>query len=581
MNLHARFFSISSFRMSLRYKIILLFVLAIVLPAILISFAVTSISRESVRNLIYDQQREALRLVAEKINPQIQRHMQLLEINRSMGQMLAGKQISLARGILQQGDAFSEIVLIDIYGREQWKCRRDGIVMSHGRLPQPVPLVKKYISPVYLSGDRHPFIWLSVSLSSGRGMLAGKLELGQMWKWISEVKIGETGHAFVVDRKGNLIAHREPERVWAHSNFKELPIVKDFFNKSQSSPEDWREYLDERGEKVVSLYEPLPDLGWAVISQIPSKEVYRPIAEMRRSVFLWTIFWTGVFLVVGVKFVQRITNPLAELQKGVQKISQGKLDIALNIKTGDEIGELAENIEKMAQDLKQLEELRQDLIRMIIHDLKSPLSGIMGSLDYLECGMLGPLEPDQKKILTLAKKSSETMLSMIQNLLDIAKMEEGKLELQKEKVEMRELLRERLGQFEALAITEKKTVILNIAQNVPPAFIDRHLIERVINNLLSNALHHTSMGGKINLGLKANGNAIEVSVSDDGVGIPPEYKDKIFEKFVQVQKKQHHLRTGAGLGLTFCKMVVESHGGAIHVESELNKGSSFIFDLPI
>lgn len=98
---------------------------------------------------------------------------------------------------------------------------------------------------------------------------------------------------------------------------------------------------------------------------------------------------------------------------------------------------------------------------------------------------------------------------------------------------------------------------------------------------MSNALNHTTAQGQIRIGVKRAGKSLEVTVADNGAGIPPEYIDKIFEKFVQIKRRQAHLRTGAGLGLTFCKMVVETHGGIIRVESELNKGSAFIFTLPI
>jgi signal transduction histidine kinase len=103
----------------------------------------------------------------------------------------------------------------------------------------------------------------------------------------------------------------------------------------------------------------------------------------------------------------------------------------------------------------------------------------------------------------------------------------------------------------------------------------------VLNNLITNAINHTTSGATITLRARKTGDSVEVSVSDTGVGIPPEYREKIFEKFVQVERKQARLRTGAGLGLTFCKMVVETHGGKIRVESELNKGSAFIFTIPV
>jgi len=331
----------------------------------------------------------------------------------------------------------------------------------------------------------------------------------------------------------------------------------------------------------VALYQSMPKLGWAVITQIPAREVYEPISRMYKNILLWTLFWTAVFLVVGYQLVARIIGPLSLLESGARQISQGRLDINLDIRTGDEIESLAKNFEKMAQALKRLEEVKQDLTRMIIHDLKSPLSGIMGSLDYLESGMMGEMTREQGKIVTLAKKSSESMLEMIQNLLDVAKMEEGKLELKKEEFDITLLVHERLQQFETLVKNEQKSLTLNIADNVPKVSAEKHLIERVLNNLISNAVHHTSMGGSIIISVAKIEGFVEVRVSDNGAGVPPEYIDKIFEKFVQVERRKAQLRTGAGLGLTFCRMVIETHGGLIRVESELNKGSSFIFTLPV
>jgi signal transduction histidine kinase len=572
--------------MSLRYKIIFLFILAIVLPAFLLSVVVTSISRKALKNSIYYKQTEILGRLEERITSQINRHQQLLLMHKDIARVSKKEQLETAKDILKQGDAFTEIALLDKNGREQWKYSRSGMVkglISRANRPEFLEARRgfEYISRVSLSGQRSPYLILSIQLKGLSNVLVAKLDLDDMWQWIKEIEVGKDGQAFVVDLQGNLIAHKDAERVWAHSNFGSLPIVKDFISYRQITSENWSEYKDEKGQNVVSLYKALPKVGWAVIIQVPAKEVYGPIRKMYQNILFWTIIWTSVFLVIGYKFVSRIIDPLELLKSQTQKISQGKLDIKLDIKTGDEIEELAGSFEKMALSLKELEDLRQDLIQMIIHDLKSPLSGIMGGLDYLEMGISGALTPDQSKIIGISKKSAQNLLVMIQNLLDISKMEEGKLELRKEKFDLSKILTERFIQFEPLLKNENKTISLNIEKDVPIIEIDGALIERVLNNLISNALHHTVNEGKIVLGLKKEGDFIEVNVSDNGSGVPEEYKDKIFEKFVQAERKRSHLRTGTGLGLTFCKMAVETHGGKIRVESELGKGSSFIFTLPI
>lgn len=572
---------------SLRYKILSIFILAVVLPALLSGIVLTSLSRGTIRSSIFFGQQELVSRLADRINAQVDRHIEVLLLYSTIGSLPRPKQIDAGREMLKPKDRiFFEIALLDAKGNELWKLRRTGLdkkLINRSRRSeyQIAYSGRLFISQVLFNEERHPYVVAAVPLSNRAGVLVAKLDLTQMWQWISEVQIGETGYAFIVDRKGNLIAHPETERVLAHSNFASLPIVKDFLERK--GPKDrWAQYRDEQGREVVGLYQELsPRLGWAVVTQIPYDEVYKPVSRMSRSIVLWTIFWTIVFLFVGYRLVEHIIEPLSLLQSGAQQISQGKLDIKLDIATGDEIEALSKNFEKMAEALKQLEQVRQDLTRMIIHDLKSPLSGIMGSLDYLESGLLGEITADQQKIVSLAKKSSESLLVMIQNLLDVAKMEEGKLELRKETFDIAQMLTERKHQYDPMVANENKSITLDIEPAKLEISAERHLVERVLNNLISNAVNHTTGGGKIVLALRRLERFVEVRISDNGSGIPPEYREKIFEKFVQVQRKQAQLRTGAGLGLTFCKMVVETHGGVIRVESELNKGSSFIFTLPV
>lgn len=581
--------AINNLNVSLRFKIISIVILAIVLPAFFFGVILTSISRSTLRESIFHRQQEIVQRLADRINTQLEYHHRILLKHQTMGNLLPGQQINAAFDIISLGTAFSEVSLIDSHGRELWKYRRDGGLVRQvasrvrGKIHHSLSREKSSISQVYFSGQHNPYIILSIPLSGKKGVLSAKLDFEQLWQWIEEVKVGDTGQAFIVDKKGNLIAHKEPERVLAHSNFSNLPVVKDFMaQRAIASSKDWREYHDERGESVVALYQVIPRLGWAVVIQISSAEVYAPVRAMYRTIIFWTVFWSGVFLFAGYHLVGRIVHPLLLLQSGTEQIARGKLDISLDIHTGDEVEELAKNFERMATALQRSEKLKQDLTGMIIHDLKSPLSGIMGSLDYLESGLMGEISEDHKKIISLAKNSSETMLVMVQNLLDVAKMEEGKLELRKEAVDVGLLIKERVSQFTALVASENKKITAVIEPNLPAVSVERHLIERVLNNLISNAINHTSTSrGTITLGAQRKGDMFEIRIEDNGIGIPPEYLDKIFEKFVQVERRQAKLRTGAGLGLTFCKMVVETHGGNIRVESQVNRGSAFIFTLPL
>ena len=570
---------LASKKLSLRFKVLSLFAAAIVFPALFFSIVITSIGKNNLKESIFCRQEEIVSRLADRINDQLDLHLKLLSLRNDVNTLSGAQKKRFVSGIFEKGGAFSEIYILDPKNREVCRFSKAGSNRSRDISLRSLPF-KNSLSRVFALDSGKPYVYLKASLKN-KFSIAAKLNFPQLSSWISEIKIGEFGQAFIVDEKGNLIAHREAERVLAGSNFAKLPVVQDFINNREASPKRWREYFDERGKKVVALYKAIPRLGWAAVTQIPAEEVYQPIASMNKSIIIWTLCWTAAFLFVGLSFVKKIVDPLLLLRSGAEKISRGNLDIKLKITTGDEIEDVARNFEKMAEDLKKLETMKEDLTKMVVHDLKSPLSGIMGGLDYLDSGLMGSLTSDQAGIVRLAKKSSENMLALIQNILDIAKMEAGKLELRKEKISIAELLSNKQREFGAQANNEEKEFFLDMDESLPEIEVEKNIIERVINNLISNAIKHTSSKGKIRLSANKANEFVRISVSDDGPGVPEGFEEKIFEKFVQIEKNKSGLRTGAGLGLTFCKMAVEAHGGKIWVESELDSGSSFIFTLPL
>ncbi|HEX5691011.1 MAG TPA: ATP-binding protein, partial [Roseiflexaceae bacterium] len=243
-------------------------------------------------------------------------------------------------------------------------------------------------------------------------------------------------------------------------------------------------------------------------------------------------------------------------------------------------------------EAKESERLRQDLTNMIVHDLRSPLSSVMASIDMLIRGISGNLNNPQRNVLNIAYSSSLQMLEMINTLLDISRLEDGHLPLKLGAHGVHELTTRAIERLAPLA-QERTTVIQSdIAAELTLVHADDELIVRVLQNLLGNALNFSGRGSTVliraqpgaqlrNGGIAthasdATGAFITISVSDRGVGIAPKDQEKIFAKFGQVGER----RGGTGLGLTFCKLVVETHGGAIWVESRLGEGSTFFFTLP-
>lgn len=221
--------------------------------------------------------------------------------------------------------------------------------------------------------------------------------------------------------------------------------------------------------------------------------------------------------------------------------------------------------------LHRLGKLRDDLTHMVVHDLRNPLAVICGFLDILEFHEAQKLSVRARALIPVARGNVEDLLNMIGSLLDVSKMGAGEMKLQREPCDLDALIRAVLATTRPLHGT--RTVTLDAPESPFAVTADVGLLRRVFQNLLSNALKYTPAGGDIRIVVTLSGSEVRVAVTDTGPGIAPEYHQRIFEKFGQVE--DGHNRVGTGLGLTFCKLVVEAHGGRIGVESEIGKGSTF------
>jgi signal transduction histidine kinase len=250
----------------------------------------------------------------------------------------------------------------------------------------------------------------------------------------------------------------------------------------------------------------------------------------------------------------------------------------------DELWASNREISAQNEKLRELERIKEGLTHMIVHDLNNPLSSIMASLDLI---LLQEPALSQNHLghMTACLDYCRDLKDMILSLLEIHKMEEGKLELDTELSDITELIAEVMQQAEFKAREYQVTLSANGSEAPYTVVVDRVLMRRVIANLLSNAIRHTPAGGSVEVKtdwLSAN-ESIRLQVIDTGNGLAPEYHQKVFDKFEQVRLKREGVPVGSsGLGLAFCKMAVEAHGGKIWVESGgEGKGATFQFTLPV
>ena len=284
---------------------------------------------------------------------------------------------------------------------------------------------------------------------------------------------------------------------------------------------------------------------------------------------------------IPVLMVTALTDRASRLkgmEKGANDFITKPVDIhevALRVRNAVYSKRLFDQLEEKYTKLKELEEIRDNLVHMIIHDLRQPLTAIMG---YLQLFQIQEGEEADASLIQSAISSVVLAADMTNAVLDIQRQEEGKLQLNRGEYSLQSLAEESIKALEPLM--NGHTIRFEAVEKQAIADCDRDLIQRVIMNLLVNAVNYTPGNGTVSLRIESVGPRVKFSVSDTGIGIPEEFQTAIFDRFGQVESRKIAGKHSSGLGLTFCKMAVEEHGGEIGVESDPGQGSTFWFTLP-
>ena len=239
-----------------------------------------------------------------------------------------------------------------------------------------------------------------------------------------------------------------------------------------------------------------------------------------------------------------------------------------------------EQVMDMEKALKESERVKDDLTHMLVHDLKSPIASVMGLLDHsLDMIKGAPNANAIIELMTLARVESQHLLNLAANILDVRRMKEGLMPYDPTFIESLSAL-SKLALHDASGAPRERHFDFLITPDAEKIHADSNLLRRILANLLSNAIKHTRNGGRIDFRARRKDDAIELSIRDDGEGIPEQDQKRIFNAFEQSRHTIHD-RYDTGMGLTFCKLAVEKHGGQIWLESKVGRGSTFFFTLPL
>jgi signal transduction histidine kinase len=343
-----------------------------------------------------------------------------------------------------------------------------------------------------------------------------------------------------------------------------------------------------------------------VFVEQPVDEVYGPLyaSLFRTSGFL--LMGLGMALVASLLVARRVVRPLETLRKGVEGVGGGDMNSRLDVKTGDEIELLAEEFNKMSENLRgaydglerkvaertrdlavanqklqELDRLKSDFVSNVSHELRTPLTAIKGAVDLMLREVPGPLTEKQIHYLTRVRSNTQHLAGLINDLLDLSKIESGKIEVKSRRVSLSSLVHEVVETLRPVAVEKVVALEATIPEPSTLVWADRDKVNQVLVNLIGNAIKFTPAEGTVTVSASRNGkDSVQVSVSDTGPGVPEDEKEKIFEKFYQVAEVDGVKPKGTGLGLAICKALVELHGGRIWVETEMNRGSTFSFTLP-
>jgi signal transduction histidine kinase len=522
--------------------------------------------------------------------------------------------------VLDREEFVSELSYLDATGKERVRTSSLEVdrIDSGDDLSTSAKFVRAraeqlYLGDVYFQRASQPHVTISVAeRAPGRGVVVAEIDLRSVHQVIESARVGAAGYAYAVDADGVLVAHPDINLVLRKTSFASLPQVAAALRGRADSPADAVTIgRDENGTKVLSAFQTVEPLGWRVFVEEPLSEAFAPLeAAIWRTALLLAAFLL-LAVATSVLLARRLVRPIESIQGAAAAIGSGGLDQRIDVHSNDELGALAEEFNHMAARLqeshsnleqkvrertrelaealgeldeksRQLEAAsrhKSEFLANMSHELRTPLNAVLGFSQVLRERLFGEVNEKQEEYLDDIITSANHLLALINDVLDLSKVEAGQLELELEPFSLREALERGIVMVRERAMTDGVHVALTEAPDGEVVTGDARRVRQVIFNLLSNAVKFTPAGGAVEIRAAHVDGEVRVTVTDTGPGIAREDHERIFEEFQQTAAGVEQ-REGTGLGLALSKRLVELHGGRIWVDSELGRGSTFVFTLP-
>ena len=389
---------------------------------------------------------------------------------------------------------------------------------------------------------------------------------------IQEQRIGHTGHIYIMDGEGHIYTGE----LRFKPDFNAEALQRYFRSKSHLIKK-----LSAPSGTYVGAYAPTPILGAYVAVLQRKSEAYRSIYLTNIILLLFVLTIAILSYFGALTFAERLGEPIGALSQAAREVSQGNLEVRVEPDMGwGEFKQLINDFNQMTADLKayqelrlqaQLSEMKESVFRAVAHDLRAPLLGLQGYLYILQSGKAS--EAEKQQYLQLMSEAAKNLSSLLEDVLDVSRVEAGIFSPAKTQTDIAALLREVVGTLSPVAA--EKGLALSFDAALTHVWADEKLLKRVLMNLVSNAIKFTEKGF-VRISAQAKNGRSEVSVTDSGIGLSAQEIKGLFQKYHQV----HADKPGYGLGLFISRQIVQAHGGSLEVISQQGKGSTFTVCLP-
>jgi signal transduction histidine kinase len=416
--------------------------------------------------------------------------------------------------------------------------------------------------------------------AQGGGWLVGRMNLEEMWRMVDRIRVGEQGYALVVTSDGLLLAHGDPDqksRVARGDNLRTQPLVQQVGSMPEGEASASRQYADERGQ-MLGVGARLPALGWTIMVEQPTAEAFAIPLRLQNQLVIAIAAALLIMLLVGYFWGRSFIAPILALTRGTRALAAGHLDERVVVSSTDELGQLGDAFNNMADRLVELQEdvrkkERQAIFGRIavglVHDLSHPIQNI-GNSCKLIVKMFDDLEYRQSFRTTVERE-----LAQVKRVLDDLRNIARPLPLDRFPIDVNKALAELAESMKSTA--DSSGLALDTELLLGPLYIEADLfaLNRVYRNLIINAFQATAPRGRVVVRtMRQDGQAV-IEVADTGCGIPRARLETIFEDFATTKRR------GLGLGLAISKKIVEQLGGTIEVASEVGLGTTFTLRFPL